>query len=57
MKHPLQTRLAVALGCYAVLAGVAAYALDGALRIVILIFFAGLVLRTISAAHRMDEEK
>lgn len=56
MNRPMQIRLAVALACYAVLAATAAMMLDGALRVVLLIFFAGLAFRTVSAAGRMDDE-
>jgi hypothetical protein len=55
MNRPLQIRLAIALGCYAVLALIAILTLDGWLRMVMLIFFAGLAFRTISAAGQVDE--
>jgi predicted membrane channel-forming protein YqfA (hemolysin III family) len=55
MNRPLQIRLAIALGCYAVLALITILTLEGWLRIVLLIFFAGLAFRTISAAGQMDE--
>ncbi len=57
LKEILQSnnrRLALALSCYAVLVGIAAYALDGALRGMVLAFFAFLVYRTIRAP-RMDD--
>ncbi len=47
-------RLALALACYAALGAVAVFTLDGVLRIVLLIFFAGLAFRTIAAAGDMD---
>jgi hypothetical protein len=50
----IDRRLAVALSCYAVLAGIAAFALDGTLRLMMLAFFAFLVYKTI-CAPRMDD--
>lgn len=50
----IDRRLAVALSCYAVLAGIATFALGGTLRLMMLAFFAFLVYRTIRAP-RMDD--
>jgi hypothetical protein len=52
----LTKKLLVALGAYLVLALVATIALDGMLRIVMWIFFAGLVVRTLMAAREQDQE-
>ncbi len=49
-------RLVIALACYAALAVIATLALDGVLRIALLIFFAGLAFRTIAAAGEMDDK-
>jgi hypothetical protein len=56
VNPPLRKRLAIALAAYAILAGIATVYLDGFLRTALWILFAGLTLRTISAAHKMDEE-
>jgi hypothetical protein len=50
----IDRRLVLALSCFAVLAGIAAYALDGALRAMVLAFFAFLVYKTVRA-QRMDD--
>ena len=47
-------RLAIALGCYAVFAVIAAVFLDGMLRLLMWCFFAILALKTLHAP-RMDE--
>jgi hypothetical protein len=52
----LRNRLITALAAYAVLAVIATVFFDGFLRIALWIFFAGLALRTISAAHKMEDE-
>jgi hypothetical protein len=58
MERPkyLTNRLLVALGAYLVLGLVATVALDGMLRTVMWIFFAGLVVRTLIAARDQDPE-
>ncbi len=50
----IDKRLAIALSSYAVLVGIAAYALDGTLRLMVLAFFAFLVYKTLRAP-RMDD--
>ena len=50
----IDRRLAVTFSCYAVLAGIATFALDGTLRLMMLAFFAFLVYKTIRAP-RMDD--
>jgi hypothetical protein len=50
----INSRLATALACYAVLAVIAIFALDGFFRSVVLFFFAILAVKSI--AHAKDEE-
>jgi hypothetical protein len=50
----IDRRLAAALSCYAVLVAIAAFALDGNLRLMVLAFFAFLVYKTLRAP-RMDD--
>lgn len=58
MERPkyLTKRLLVALGAYLVLALVATIELDGVLRTVMWIFFAGLAVRTLIAARDRKED-
>jgi hypothetical protein len=55
-QNYLTKRLLVALGAYLVLALVATVALDGLLRTVMWIFFAGLVVRTLMVARDQEGE-
>jgi hypothetical protein len=58
MNRPkyLTKRLLAALGAYLALALVATFALDGMLRTVMWIFFAGLAVRTLIAAREQDQD-
>jgi hypothetical protein len=52
MENPkVKKKLAIALAAYLVLTVIATFTLEGMLRIVMWIFFAGLAVRTIIAAN------
>ncbi len=52
--HAMNIRLVMALAAYLVLAVVATFALEGALRVALWIFFLGLAIRTIVVSKESD---